>query len=254
MSEAAVLLVSIPTSDTLTMSDDNAVLATGLNKEDSVVVSEVLAKSFTAEKSDAVSLTEAPVLTPGLSKTDTISMSESFSRVVSYLRSFTDGFTLDDLASVDDPLQTDVGLDKTNITTLSEEHIYSLSKGLTDSFAITENAELLLSKPETDSLTLSEAASLLNALTKTETLTMSETLVYLINNVFTDQLSLAESHAKTLNKQTLDTASLSDQEVLLSSKSLTDQTSVTESINVALIVNVRGLVLNTRALNTGVLN
>ena len=119
MSEAAVLLVSIPTSDTLTMSDDNAVLATGLNKEDSVVVSEVLAKSFTAEKSDAVSLTEAPVLTSGLSKTDTISMSESFSRVVNFIREFTDSFTLDDLASVDDPLQTDVGLDKTNITTLN---------------------------------------------------------------------------------------------------------------------------------------
>ena len=146
MSEAAVLLVSIPTSDALSMSDASPVLATGLNKEDSFAVSEILIKSFTAEKSDAVSLTEAPVLTPGLSKTDTISMSESFSRVVSYLRSFTDGFTLDDLASVDDPLQTDVGLDKTNITTLSEEHIYSLSKGLTDSFAITENAELLLSK------------------------------------------------------------------------------------------------------------
>ena len=66
MIESAALLVSLPTSDALSMSDASPVLATGLGKQDSVVVSEVLAKSLTSEKSDTVSFAELPVLAASL--------------------------------------------------------------------------------------------------------------------------------------------------------------------------------------------
>ena len=83
---------------------------------------------------------------------------------------------------------------------------------------------------------------------------MSETLAYLLSSSLTDSVSILESDVKSFVTAKSDTASLSDQEVLLSSKSLTDQTSVTEAIDVNLLVAARGFVLNTRALNTSVLN
>ena len=177
--------------------DEELTLGTGLGKTDTVSISEAYISEF------------QPV------KADSISLSEVFSRVVAFSRAFSDSFTLDDLASVEDPLQTDVDLDKANVTFLSEELLYAFSKPLSDGFSVLENAAILSSLPQSDSVSVSEA------------------LVNAFNLPKTDSVGIFESHAYSF------------------STSASDSATITESLTIKFI---QSRTLNSAALNTNALN
>jgi hypothetical protein len=176
--------------------DEELTLDTGLGKTDTVSISEAYASEF------------QPV------KADSISISEDFSRVVAFSRAFSDSFTLDDLASVEDPLQTDVDLDKANVTFLSEELLYTFSKPLSDSFSVLENAAILSNLPQSDSVSISEALISAFNLPKTDSVGISESHAYSFSTSASDSATITESltikfiQSRTINSAALNTNAL----------------------------------------------
>ena len=151
------------------------------------------------------------------SNPETVSISESLARVVTYTRAFSDAYTLDDVASPSDELRTDFGINKGNIVSISESLDYAFSTS------------------QSDTASLSDSPSIEFVTSFADSVTMSEVLVSGAGSIFTDS------------------SSLSDQEVISFSKALSDSATITESINVVLISGSSS-VLNTSALNTSVLN
>jgi hypothetical protein len=151
------------------------------------------------------------------SNPESVSISESLARVVTYSRSFADAYALDDIASPSDDLRTDFGINKNNIVSIAESLNYAISTSRADTASLTDSPSIEFVTSFSDSITLSEV------------LTSGAGSIY------------------------TDSTSLSDEEVISFSKALSDTASITESINVVLISGSSS-VLNTSAFNTSVLN
>tara|TARA_R100001509_G_scaffold158572_1_gene123898 strand:- start:18 stop:1904 length:1887 start_codon:yes stop_codon:yes gene_type:complete len=173
---------------------------------------------------------------------ENVVMSESFSRVATFVRAFSDSYALDDVASPSDDLRTDVTINKGNIVSLGDSApVFSVSTSFSDSPSITESLAYSFSTTFSDSITISESLQ-------------SDAL-----GLYSDSASLSESHAVAFGLA-LPTAgnaeSVSISESLVDSfgKSLSDSATITESISVVLVAGATANVLNTQALNTSVLN
>ena len=149
---------------------------------------------------------------------ETVAISEVFSRVATFSRSFSDSYTLDDVASPSDELRTDVTITKGNIVSIGDS---------APTFAFTTGFS--------DTPTISESLAYSFSTSFSETLSLSDVLVSGPGSVHTDTTSISESLAHSLGK------------------SLSDSATITESISVVLISGSNS-VLNTSALNTSVLN
>lgn len=260
-----------------------------LGKADSFNIVEADSKFFSTPKTDSISVIENAQLLSALQKTENISvsetsvklispnksdlltMSESLSRVVSFARTFSDTIALDDRASISDPLQTDVGLDKDNVAFMTEEHLFSISKPFSETIGVTESIDKLQNKSVAEGLTLSELNFRATSLGKEETLNLSEQAVKQINLPKTDSLSIAENNTKSyglgrtetlsitenqvliFNSAKSDNVSLSEVDVISLSKIEADTLSVSESISI-LLTQGGSSVLNTAALNSNALN
>ena len=203
-------------SDSFSISEDS-IFNLGLGKSDSVSMGETDTKDLSLSKSDTLSMSEAPALLFEAPHSDSFTMSESFSRTVDFVRSFSDAFSLDDVASVDDPLQTDVSSEKTNVAFLSEDSVFDFTKPLSDTATMSEQAASLVAKPFSDSFGISE------------------------------QLAKSQALAKA------DSLSISEEDVISFSKSIDDTLTMSESISLKVIISSKS-VLNTAALNTSALN
>ena len=131
-------------------------------------------------------------------------------RVVSFQRSFSDAFTLDDEASVDDPLATGSGLNKDNLANLSDLHIYTFAKVLADTSTISEQISLGPSKNTTDSFSVSETLFNTLGIGKTEAVSISDALSSSLGNSYTDSATISESAQIQLivSRSVLNTAAL----------------------------------------------
>jgi hypothetical protein len=149
---------------------------------------------------------------------ESVVMSESFSRVATFARVFSDSYALDDTASASDDLQTDFGINKGNVV------------GVGDSAPV-----LTFSTSFADTPTITESLAHSFSTSFSETISLADVLVSGAGSIYTDSTSISESLAHTFGK------------------SLSDSATITESINVVL-VSGSSSVLNTSAFNTSVLN
>ena len=207
-------------SDSYSVSDAIDTLDTSLGKTDTATITEDLVKAVDIPESDTISLSESDIKSFSTSKSDSLSITESFSRNVQFDRDFSDGFSLDDRSSVTDELQTDVGLVKGNIVNITENLLYTFNKPLSDSYSLSESADILYSANKTETLSISDAPAI----------------------------------SASLIKDGLDNVLLSEQEVISFEKALSDSATISESISILLVVGGDSSVLNTAALNTSVLN
>ena len=147
-----------------------------------------------------------------------ISMSESLARVVTFIRTFTDGTSLDDAASASDDLATETGINKNNIFSFTDTQTFSVSKsGITDSATVSESIAHSFARTVADSFSLSDSPSVTGI------------------NTFADSPSIAESLVHSFGK------------------SVSDSATISESVSV-LLEPGGSSVLNTAALNTFALN
>mgnify|MGYP003647366376 FL=1 len=139
-------------------------------------VSEVLAVTFSKVLADTPVLEEQAAIGFTLgTRTESVSVSESFSKVTSFARAFTESLSLVDTASNDDPLTTD------------------WSTGIGNSATLSESSAFALTTPASDSMTMSEitASSLAKALTDTPSL--AEVLAYSFSTSAADSATISES-------------------------------------------------------------
>ena len=132
------------------------------------VFSKVLADTPVLEEQAAIGFTLG-------TRTESVSVSESFSKVTSFARAFTESLSLVDTASNDDPLTTD------------------WSTGIGNSATLSESSAFALTTPASDSMTMSEitATSLAKALTETPSL--AEVLAYSFSTSAADSATISES-------------------------------------------------------------
>ena len=132
------------------------------------VFSKVLADTPVLEEQAAIGFTLG-------TRTESVSVSESFSKVTSFARAFTESLSLVDTASNDDPLTTD------------------WSTGIGNSATLSESSDFALTTPASDSMTMSEitATSLAKALTETPSL--AEVLAYSFSTSAADSATISES-------------------------------------------------------------
>lgn len=212
MSEATAFAVSKTFAD-LPVVTDAPSLGAGKSLSDSVAFGEVVARLLLFERTftdnfsiqdapvlsfshtvpdDSISVADVPLLSYDLGKTDTPTISESLSRVVSFVRSFTDAVSLDDLASLSDPLRTDVDSDKTNVFGFTDAHSYALSRSLSDTYELSDTPSLGVGIPPSDSLSVAESNVLGIGLNKTDTPVVSEALALSLSNFYTDSATISE--------------------------------------------------------------
>jgi len=154
---------------------------------------------------------------------DAPTIAESLDRTVTYQRTFTDAYALDDLASAEDNLATQSGLNKSNVFGITDAPVFALTKpAIADTINISESFSFSFVGEDSafvDTFSLSDSPSLSNAPV----------------DPFSDAPSIGESLGLSFDT------------------SFTDSATISESVEI-LFVPGGGSVLNTSALNTSVLN
>ena len=157
---------------------------------------------------------------------ETLALVETFVKAVSYNRTVTDGFTLDDWAAVNldflgnkgniTVLEDIIGLDHGKVIsdgyTLSEVITVGLGfiRDFTEDLAVDDITSLDYDKPEIDSYNISDERSTLISSAKTEILNTDDVNDINLGKAETDSFSLSEIYASSLSKFIIDGFTLDD--------------------------------------------
>jgi hypothetical protein len=143
-------------SDSQGFADDIDSFATGKGLADSQAMTESHASAVSIAKSDSFSMAEEVSSLTGKALADALSVAESLSRVVTYNRTFTDAFSMDDAATVN-ALIKDHANTKTNVFTFADSQAFGFSKTLpTDTFSFADDEDFAFGKGLSDSVTVTE--------------------------------------------------------------------------------------------------
>ena len=131
-----------------------------------------------------------------------VEMSESLTKVSTFLRTFTDAYSLDDTASPSDDLATQSGINKNNVVSVTESlGPFAVSKPLTDTATVTENININGENQFVDTVSTADSPSIGFApATVANSVSVSESI-----NV---QLFLGGTSGALLNKSALNTYSI----------------------------------------------
>jgi hypothetical protein len=161
----------------LDASSKNLFFTVGHPNAEIFAVSEALAVTFSKVLADSATVEEQHALAFSLSaQADTASVSESFSRVVSFVRTFTESINLIDTASNDDPLTTDWSTGIGHSTTLSDSSAFALSTPASDSMAMSEALAASFAKALADTPSVSETLAYSFSTSALDSATMSESI------------------------------------------------------------------------------
>ena len=145
-------------TDSLALSE-LAAFDVGLVKVDSVGFSDAASFDFTKSATDAASLSEIALLHPTLNKAHSVSTADVFSRAVTYSRSLTDFFTLDDFTDIY-AVSKNTTAAKGNAFGFSDSVTVTTTTGLTDAFSASDAISNHPMKGVTDSTSLSDSVTI----------------------------------------------------------------------------------------------
>ena len=132
---------------------DSHVIAKGLS--DTQTMTEAHAASTSLGKTDSYSLADSPAQSFDKAAADSLSLSESLSRTVTYNRTFTDAFSMDDAATVN-ALIKDHANAKTNVFSFADSQAFGFSKAATDTFSFADDDSVEVGKGISDSVSITE--------------------------------------------------------------------------------------------------
>ena len=133
---------------------DSHVIAKGLS--DTQTMTEAHAASTSLGKTDSYSLADAPAQSFDKAAADSLSLSESLARTVTYNRTFTDAFSMDDAATVN-ALIKDHANAKTNVFSFADSQAFGFSKAATDTFSFADAFDSVeVGKGVSDSVSMTE--------------------------------------------------------------------------------------------------
>ena len=118
-----------------------------------VVLSDLFVTLINKNVAESVELSdEIPILAFGKNPSETLSLVESFARVVTYNRNFTDAFTLDDLSQIDKYYYGNKG----NIFAFTDILGLTYEKNLTDNYTVGDFVAAAVNKAAQDSFSLTD--------------------------------------------------------------------------------------------------
>ena len=216
--------------DTINLSDEN-IFNTGLNKADSINLSDEISKvtaflrslsdtvnlsdirigSYGLNKEDSISLADLITKAPGINRSDTINLSDEISKVIAFLRSLSDTINLSD----ENILNT--GLNKSDTINLSDEisKVTAFLRSLSDTINLSDNISKQISILIADSISLSDdlVSAIISIILKlNDTITLSDE-IYKVTSFLrslSDTVTLSDSITKSVAFSKADTIDLSD--------------------------------------------
>jgi len=150
-----LLIIERDFSDAYTLADVS-VLAVDKGVAETLSFSEVTAFALDVAKADSVSILESAALALSKPAADSLSINDTFSRVATFSRAFTDAFALDDAATVD-AFTKDTSAAKTNVFGFTDTQTFAVEKPFADSASLTDSFSFSVDLPASDSVTLSDS-------------------------------------------------------------------------------------------------
>ena len=171
-----------------------------------VVLSELYVTVLLKNVAESVELVEAPVLGLGIGKSETLSLVETFARVVTWNRSFTDAFTLDDAAQIDkdyygvkgnvafmlDVIGLSAAKVATDSVTVGDVYTAAVNKVVTDNLSLIESQARSFNAVKADSFSIAETFSVGRGLNKTDSISFSDTYYATLSKIVTDSMTMTE--------------------------------------------------------------
>ena len=171
-----------------------------------VVLSELYVTVLLKNVAESVELVEAPVLGLGIGKSETLSLVETFARVVTWNRSFTDAFTLDDAAQIDkdyygvkgnvafmlDVIGLSAAKVATDSVTVGDVYTAAVNKVVTDNLSLIESQARSFNAVKADSFSIAETFSVGRSLNKTDSISFSDTYYATLSKIVTDSMTMTE--------------------------------------------------------------
>lgn len=257
IADSAALELSLARTDSTSLTDQfSKVVSYVRGFSDSSSLSDIASAAVTKGLADASVLSEAyaAALTKGL--TDAFGLSESLTRSVSFVRSFTDSFTLDDFSNVN-AIRKDTLAAKTNIISFSDVQTFSTEKALDDAATVSEQASLHVTRPLTDGFSTGDVFQKVVTFSRapTDSLSVTEAQSAAFDKAVSDSPTLSDSFQATTSfeRAFADAVSFAEQTTAAFEKGLSDTASLSESISIT-TSSTASAVLNASALNSVPLN
>jgi len=221
---------------------------------DSITFSDLPALLSEKGITDAFPIAEILTLSSNKGVDDNVTMSEDLQKSLTFFRTFSDVFTLDDFATVGG-VRKDTQSDKTNVVGFVDAQALSTSKVFTDSIFVTEASTLTTDEGRDETLGVNDVFQRVVTFSRafSDTPSISEDLASSLAKSQDDSFSIAEQAVISFAFDFSDAVSFASNAVTAFNKGIFDSTTVTESINVKLTAEASS-VLNAGALNFAPLN
>ena len=171
-----------------------------------VVLSELYVTLVNKNVAESVELSEAPVLGLGIGKSETLSLVETFAKVVTWNKSFTDAFTLDDAAQIDkdyygvkgnvafmlDVIGLSTSKIATETVTVGDVYTAAVNKVVADNLSLIESQARSFNLGKSDSLPITESIGIAPGLEKTDSFSFSDTYYATLSKIVTDSMTMTE--------------------------------------------------------------
>ena len=171
-----------------------------------VVLSELHVTFLTKNIAESVELSEASILAFNKPVTETLSLLETFARVVTWNRSFTDAFTLDDAAQIDkdyygvkgnvafmlDVIGLSAAKVATDTVTVGDVYTAAVSKVVSENLSLIESQVRSFNAVKADSFSIAETFAVDRGLNKTDSISFSDTYYATLSKIVTDSMTMTE--------------------------------------------------------------
>ena len=172
-----------------------------------VVLSELHVTVLLKNVAESVELVEVPALAFNKPATETLSLLETFAKVITWNRSFTDAFTLDDAAQIDkdyygvkgnvafmlDVIGLSTAKIATETVTVGDVYAAAVNKVVTENLSLIETQAKAFNSPKTDSFSATDLFSMARGLNKSDSISFSDTNYATLNKIVTDSMTMTEA-------------------------------------------------------------
>ena len=172
-----------------------------------VVLSELHVTFLNKNVAESVELSESYISAYSKPTTETLSLLETFAKVVTWNKIFTDAFTLDDAAQIDkdyygnkgnvafmlDVLGINLNRSETDSYTVGDIYTAAVNKVVTENLTLLETQAKSFNKPlETDSFSATDLFSMSHGLNKSHSVSFSDTHYAALSKIVNNSVAMTE--------------------------------------------------------------
>jgi|LWDU01.1.fsa_nt_gi transcriptional regulator with PAS, ATPase and Fis domain len=171
-----------------------------------VLLSEIFVTVLNKNLTETLTLSEAPALAFNKPTTETLSLLEAFAKVVTWNKSFTDAFTLDDAAQIDkdyygvkgnvafmlDVIGLSTAKIATETITVGDVYTAAVNKVVTENLSLIETQVKSYNTAKADNFSATDLFSMARGLNKSDSVSFSDIYYAALNKIVTDSMTMTE--------------------------------------------------------------